>query len=120
MNEWMDDLFDTDAVPQEVRDRVKLGLSEWFANIISYGIEDPDAAHIEFRMTVSPEKIEVVVEDNGTAFDPLNAPEPVLITNIEAAKIGGFGISLMKEAANEISYRRDNGLNHMKLVFLPR
>ena len=38
---------------------------------------------------------------------------------IEERPIGGLGIFLMRHMADEIRYRRKNGINHLTLRFLP-
>ena len=120
LNNWLDQQFALAATPQEVRERVKLSLSEWFANIISYGVKDPETALIEFSFEAEGCGVRVEMIDNGSPFDPRLAAEPMKITDVETAKIGGFGISLMKEAASELNYSRQQDNNCLELTFHPR
>ena len=53
--------------------------------------------------------------DNGIEFNPL-LKECTLPDNIDEAKIGGLGIHLTKEMADELDYQYMNNENHLKII----
>jgi anti-sigma regulatory factor (Ser/Thr protein kinase) len=54
--------------------------------------------------------------DNGIEFNPLLNENPNLPDTIEDAEIGGLGIFLSKELADELEYDYINGENHLKII----
>ena len=52
--------------------------------------------------------------DQGIEFDPLAAPAPDLTLDLEHRPIGGLGILLLKTLAGSLSYRREQGWNHLR------
>ncbi len=92
--------------------QVNLIAEEIFANIVNY-------SKTEF-ITVSAkyEKPSLTLEfiDNGIEFNPLLKENPPLPDNIDEAQIGGLGIFLTKEIADELDYHYINGENHLKII----
>lgn len=96
--------------------RVKLVLEELGLNVVDHGSADmtPD---IEITVTSEPDVLKIIISDNGLPFDPLNdAPPPDLTSSIENRPIGGLGIHLVREMMDEMSYRRQDGRNHLALT----
>ena len=95
--------------------RVKLVLEELGLNVVNYGGDKtPD---IEITVTSEPDALTITISDNGLPFDPLNdAPPPDLTSPIENRPIGGLGIHLVRTMMDEMSYRRENGRNHLALT----
>jgi anti-sigma regulatory factor (Ser/Thr protein kinase) len=56
------------------------------------------------------------VEDDGRAFDPLQAERPPPPVNLEEAPIGGLGIHLIRSMLDECHYRREAGWNRLTLI----
>ena len=55
--------------------------------------------------------------DWGPAFDPLKQPTPNTSTALEDRKIGGLGIHLVKNMADHLEYRREDGKNILTACF---
>ena len=49
--------------------------------------------------------------DDGSAFDPREAPLPNLDAPLEERQAGGLGMHLVRETMDEIDYRREDGRN---------
>lgn len=91
---------------------VNLILDEIFTNIISYGFaEGGEAQRVRIAFTVTDDRLVVVVRDRGVPFDPIARGSPDLPCDVEACRIGGLGIHLIKNLADEVSYRRVDGMN---------
>ena len=96
----------------------QLALDEILTNVISYAFEDgaPDPV-IKVSFNLDETRLEVVVQDNGRAFDPLqDADEPDLTLPASGRPIGGLGIHLTKAFVHTLSYERVDGRNRLNLV----
>ena len=92
--------------------QVDLIVEEVFVNIVDYSKTDFIIVNAEFdKLTLTVEFI-----DNGIEFNPLLKENPPLPDNIDEAQIGGLGIFLTKEMADELYYHYTNGENHLKII----
>lgn len=92
--------------------QVNLIVEEIFVNIVDYSKTDFIIVNAEFRKPTFT--IEFI--DNGIEFNPLLKENPPLPNDIDEAQIGGLGIFLTKEIADELDYRYINGENHLKII----
>ena len=60
--------------------------------------------------------IEFTISDNGMEFDPTDRPEPDITSGVEDRPIGGLGIFLVKNIMDSVTYRREKGVNILKLI----
>jgi anti-sigma regulatory factor (Ser/Thr protein kinase) len=96
---------------------VNLALDEVVTNIIRYAYNDNGLPHpIVVRLTFEEGVLAARVEDDGRAFNPLEAPAPDIDAPIEERPIGGLGIHLARSVMDSVEYRRDDGRN----VFIMR
>ena len=92
--------------------QVNLIVEEIFVNIVSYSNTEFITVNVEYdNPTLTIEFI-----DNGIEFNPLLNENPNLPDTIEDAEIGGLGIFLSKELADELEYDYINGENHLKII----
>jgi anti-sigma regulatory factor (Ser/Thr protein kinase) len=56
-------------------------------------------------------EIVLTVRDNGPAFDPLSRSSPSLDVEIADREVGGLGIHLVRELADECRYARTDDCN---------
>jgi anti-sigma regulatory factor (Ser/Thr protein kinase) len=90
---------------------VNLALDEVVTNIIRYAHDDGREHPIVVRLTLEPGVLTAEVEDDGRAFNPLEAPVPDLHASIEERPIGGLGIHLVRSVMSSVEYRREDGRN---------
>ena len=76
------------------------------ANIIAHGA--PDGRQLEVCVTLQAQgdSILVIFEDNGVPFDPRTRPDPPPQKSLEEARIGGYGLMLVRHAASSLDYLR--------------
>lgn len=117
---WLDRFADTLDLPAEMRFRLDLGLTEALANIVAYAYPAPGEHEIRIRLQAEGGAVSLEVEDDGVAFDPLQAARPPLPTRLEEAPIGGLGIHLIRSMLDACHYRREAGRNHLMMVARPR
>lgn len=118
---WLGDLAEEEGWPQAMRFGLELSVEEALTNVISYGFAEvthPPAIRVEVHRL--PEgRVAVDLIDNGVAFDPTTLAEPEAVTSVEEARIGGHGVQLMRHFLESLSYRRDDGENHLTMVAAP-
>ena len=96
--------------------RVQLVIEEMVINVMNYGHED-GSHEIEITMDSEPHLLTIEITDDGKPFDPLeDAPEPDLVGSIEDRRVGGLGVYLVRTMMDDMSYRREQGKNHLVLV----
>jgi serine/threonine-protein kinase RsbW len=102
--------------PPDLLFRINLVLEELVLNIMDYGHDDNEH-EIEIALTSVADAVTINITDGGRAFDPLtDAPEPDTTGPIESRSIGGLGVHLAREMMDEMTYRRENGRNHLTLT----
>ena len=57
------------------------------------------------------------IEDTGCEFDPTQFPPLSMAKSLEDAKIGDYGIHLMRSFASSMHYERREGRNRLTLRF---
>jgi serine/threonine-protein kinase RsbW len=91
---------------------MNLALDEVVTNIIRYAHDDDGRQHpIVVRLSLEEGVLTAQVEDEGRAFNPLEAPTPDIRAGIDERPIGGLGIHLVRSVMNSVEYRREDGRN---------
>ena len=84
---------------------VKLALEEALINAVKHGNRlDPDK-QIQIESSVTPDKVEIIIEDEGPGFDRRTVPDPTLQENLE--KCSGRGILLMEAYMDDVQYSQN-------------
>lgn len=92
---------------------IDLIVEEIFVNIVYYS----KCTYIRVNFESCDEsflKIEFI--DDGVEFNPLNNDPANLTDNVDEREIGGLGIHLVKNFADEIDYEYENKENHLKII----
>ena len=109
-SEWARALAGESGVPEDRIAALDLCLVELVANIVSHAYRD-GPGEIRLDLELGPGTAVLTVTDAGPAFDPLSVASPVVAASLEEAKIGGYGIHLVRTSANACRYERRNGRN---------
>jgi serine/threonine-protein kinase RsbW len=117
---WVQDWAQRQRLPSRVAQQLDLCSAEAVTNIVAHGGGD-EAAHgsIFLRLGWQGDEVALEVEDEGCPFDPLQAPEPAHAGSLEDARIGGWGIPIVRRFSNGMHYRREDGRNCLTLLFRP-
>ena len=91
--------------------KMYLACEEVLTNIVSYS----GAGQLSFACHREGEKLLVGFQDDGCAFNPLEAPE--VEKNFEDLDSGGMGIKLVKQIAEKCTYDRIGNFNRFLLTF---
>jgi anti-sigma regulatory factor (Ser/Thr protein kinase) len=101
-----------EGLAPEVVYSLNLALDEVVTNVIRYAHEDDGREHpIVVRLALERDVVTAEVEDDGRAFNPLEAPAPDLDGSLDERRIGGLGIFLVRSVMNSVEYRREDGRN---------
>ena len=105
LNEFIDEHYPNKDIT------LKLVVEEIFVNIVNYSNAEYIIVNIEANNDLTIEFI-----DNGIQFDPTLKEDPETPKNLDETQIGGLGIILVKNYADEIIYTYENNENHLKII----
>lgn len=88
-----------------------LVIEELVTNTIKYGYEEAGAHLIAVEVLFAENRLTVEVRDHGRAFDPLEQDAPDTSLPAHERGIGGLGIHLVRQMADEVRYERRDGQN---------
>jgi serine/threonine-protein kinase RsbW len=99
------------GLPDDVAFRLTLALDEIVSNVIRHGFDDGGEHAIAVTLDIADGTITATVVDDGSPFDPLEAPPPNLDAPLEERTPGGLGIHLVKATMDDVRYSRDGDRN---------
>ncbi|MCA1809068.1 MAG: ATP-binding protein [Kiritimatiellia bacterium] len=92
-----------------------LALEEMISNIIKYGYDDHADHLITATLSVQNDGVELLLEDDGHFFNPLESPAPDTDLPLQDRRIGGLGIHLVRKLAHSMNYRRTASRNQLEI-----
>lgn len=98
------------GAPMAAVSAVLIAADEVLSNILDHG----GAKTVEVAARLGDGRIEVWIEDDGVAFDPLAAEAPDTQLSIEDREIGGLGILLVRKLMDEVGYERAGKHNRLR------
>ncbi len=117
LGQWVRDISYRLALPDDITSRLDLCLEEAVHNIISYGYSDQGPHQIDVKISYDADSLALEVEDDGIAFDPLSVPVLVRPSTLAEAKIGGWGVHMIREFSDRCHYERRGEKNRLHLLF---
>jgi anti-sigma regulatory factor (Ser/Thr protein kinase) len=106
VNTAANELLDRCGVGERTAYATNLALEELLSNVIRHGYPEGGRHEIELVLRVAVSGVELRIEDDGRAFDPLKAPTPELGVPLAERKVGGLGIHLVRSFVTEMHYER--------------
>jgi anti-sigma regulatory factor (Ser/Thr protein kinase) len=94
---------------------LRLVLDEAVINVIVHGYDDTAEHEIHVSLILDGALLTIRIDDDGVAYNPLDAPAPRFDLPIEQRRIGGLGVHIMKTLARSVEYRRENDRNHLTI-----
>jgi anti-sigma regulatory factor (Ser/Thr protein kinase) len=109
----------------EDKARTLIVLEELLTNLSRYGYPNQDEPEGVAEVTLELEGNLLTIEfgDNGRAFDPLAHAAPNLDQPVENRPVGGLGLHIVRELADEAHYSRHSDRNVIRLsrhIALPK
>jgi serine/threonine-protein kinase RsbW len=99
------------GLPEETVFQINLALDEIVANVIRHAHGDNGHHEIVVRLEAHHDGVVAEVEDDGVAFNPLEAPPPDVDVPVEQRRIGGLGIHIVRTMMDSVQYRREGERN---------
>lgn len=114
INLALGDFLAEEGVPGRTIHHVRLVVEELVVNIVRYAYNDQAAHKIGLDVRTEPRRVVVTVEDDGRPFNPNDVTPPPLRESLEARRVGGLGILLVKKLSREFTYTRENDRNRVR------
>lgn len=92
--------------------KLSLCIEEMADSIVKYALGTDGKKWLDLMILDKEDRLILRMRDNGTAFDP------VAIEKVRNDAEKGLGISLVLGIADEVSYNRSIGMNHVTIVLL--
>jgi serine/threonine-protein kinase RsbW len=106
--------FDEDQ--EGTRYNVLLALQEMVTNILRHAYKLKETEPIEVVFSIHNDYFEVLLRDRGPAFDPLTYDTAeVAFGHAMPDEAGGFGIHIARMVMDEVTYRRSDGHNELRM-----
>lgn len=83
---------------------IHLALEEAFVNAVKHGNKMDPSKHVQIDYSVSPEKIEICITDQGEGFDPNRIPDPRSGENLY--KPEGRGLLLIRSYMDVVEFNQ--------------
>jgi serine/threonine-protein kinase RsbW len=90
---------------------IKLALEEALINAIKHGNKLDPAKSVRINASISPQMVEIDVEDEGAGFTRSSVPDPTLEENLE--KTSGRGILLIESYMTHAEWSKNGRKLHM-------
>lgn len=104
----------------ELAPKKKFGLlvavEEAFVNVCHYAYPYDTDGDVSIACGTDNESFVVEIADAGAPFDILSLPEPDTTSDIMDRQIGGLGVHFIRTLTDQVSYRREEGNNILRMV----
>ncbi len=112
---WIDRIAGEQAFPAETLFAVQVCAEELLTNIVRHG--GNPGPRIEVTLSLSADRVELMVEDDGKPFDVATTPPHRIDQPLEEVQPGGLGIQLIHSFADRLSYQRAGLGNRVLAAF---
>ena len=97
-----DQLAKSNALPEDIGHRVISAFVEAFNNAVIHAYKGISPGPVEVEMSVSRDRLRVVVRDEGNRFTPEQVPDP----DLDALPEGGLGLFIIRNFMDHVEYER--------------
>ena len=92
-----------------------LAVEEVFVNIVKYAYAE-SLGKVTIYCRMDKDNLILQIKDEGISFNPLQLPEPHLVSCLKERKVGGLGVFLMRKLVNNVKYEKQGKYNILTLV----
>lgn len=96
----------------EILDQIELALQEAATNVIRHAYEGALDRPIQVVVDADPRQVRISLFHEGRPFDPAMAEPPAF----DGSRLGGWGLYLIEQLMDEVSYSFESGRNEVRLV----
>ena len=112
----IDGVLAREAVHPGVAHDVQLIVEEVVCNALDHGAMEGREHEVAVGLSFGEGRIRLEFRDDCRAYNPLEQPDPDLHADILERPIGGLGVHLVRELAEEVSYARREPHNILRVV----
>jgi len=110
---FIDNVKEKFNLNDDIYGNIMISVTESVNNAIHHGNGQDKSKNVSITLLLDDNQIKFAVVDEGVGFDFNDLPDPTAPENID--KIGGRGIFLMKNLADEVHFNNDG--REVELVF---
>jgi serine/threonine-protein kinase RsbW len=110
-----DEFRESEAIAGPSAQAVQVALDEVLSNIVRSGFGADRIGRIDVRFEMVDGVLDILVVDDGVAFDPLARADPDTHASLEARPVGGLGIYLVRHLMDSAEYERRDEENRLRL-----
>ncbi len=107
---------ETNGASNQALYHVRFVLEEMGTNILKYGYDDADTHRVYFRVDLTADTVQVLLEDDGHEFDPTKTAAPDTTLPLEQRTPGGLGLMLVRKLVRRLDYERRDGKNYSTIL----
>lgn len=113
---WLHNICDQWQINDELKNKLDMCGEEIYANIAFYAYPKTEG---DIRVAVLKDETQITLKfaDDGIPYNPLEKPDPDITLPPEQRPLGGLGIFMVKEMADDIQYEYTNDSNILTLKF---
>lgn len=109
---FVEEAFVGETVSEKDICRLLIAFDEIFSNVCRYS----NAAEVTVECYMEENKAVLVIEDDGTAFNPLERPQPNVEKSLEEREPGGLGIYMVRKMMDGGTYERKGNRNYLSMI----
>lgn len=113
-SEWLSECLKKRGISGKSYTGLMMAADEVLSNICKYS----NAKTVEIFCEFEDRRAEIVFEDDGIPYNPLEQSDPDVTLSLEERSVGGLGIYLLRKTADEVAYEYVRGKNRLKTVKL--
>ncbi len=97
--------------------RLLLIIEELFTNSVMHGYGGESDSPVWLSLEAGANAVTLSYQDEGPAHDPLTSFRPMETTTLVSQQpVGGLGVKLIRKLAKDISYRREQNRNCIRVT----
>ncbi|HEY3997384.1 MAG TPA: response regulator [Candidatus Xenobia bacterium] len=93
--------------------QIRLALDELLVNAVKHGTEEDATRRVRIEATITPDKFDAVIEDEGKGFDWKRLPDPKDDVNLYEMSESGRGVFLVRCYMDEVEYSDEGRRVHV-------
>lgn len=115
ITEFVNRFMDNCGYDKKFQTQIDIAVEEIYVNICSYAYPD-GPGDVTADIAAEGGRLILTFADSGFAYNPLEKEDPDITLSAQEREIGGLGIFMVKQIMDEVTYRRADGKNVLKLV----
>ncbi len=114
---FIEEALENLSCPMKVILKMAIAIEEIYVNIVQYGY-DNKGGEVVVGVGFLPEDGTVAITfiDQGIPFNPLEKDDPDVTLPAEKRRIGGLGIFMVKQIADDVLYENKDGENILTII----